>query len=170
MRKLLTGLLLMSTVAAHAQSSDEDDGTPVIYSGALDTNIAGAMAFNNTLAREAGGLSLAFVDSTVRGTVLSVYKSNGPEGLRVQYKYRYTTDGEGPNAVKKLVINYIKISATENTMTRVYNYIFHATIQPNQLLAASSNGTPAKYRGQNCMYVFNEADYRPGYWELTFVK
>ncbi len=170
MRKMITAILVMSFVNAGAQTTD-DDGKPVIYTCPLDTSLNGGKAFSSELARSLGGFSLAFMDTTTSKTVLSVYQSNGPEGLRVTIKYRYAaSDADTQQAVQKGIVNYVKISATEATMARAFNFIFHENLQANQLSAVRSNGSPAKYHDNNCMYILEEADYRPGFWELTLVK
>lgn len=168
MRKLLTTVLLLASMSALAQTGDDD--TPIARVFALDSSVAVAKAFNNNLVREIGGFVPAFVDSTKPKTVLSVYKSSGPDGLRIEFKYRNADNDEGQGANARQIVHYQKISANDVTMCKIFNYIFHTDVQPNQLRLLRNTGSMLKYKDASYMYILDEAEYRPGYWELTFVK
>jgi hypothetical protein len=163
MKTLLSALMVLSALSASAQ----DDEVPILKICPLDTTAAGGRAVNSQIVQQIGGFALAFTDTTNSKTVLSVYKGNANEGLRIEMKYRYSDDDSG---AKKQVVNYEKISATEGAMARLYSYLFNTNIEARQLRALASNGTVVKYRDQNFMYMLDEAEFRPGYWELTIVK
>ncbi|MBS1585717.1 MAG: hypothetical protein JSS82_09240 [Bacteroidetes bacterium] len=162
MKKLLSALLILSALKASAQ----DDEAPILKICPLDTTAAGGKVINSQIVQQIGGFALAFTDTTVSRTVLSVYKGNANEGLRIEMKYRYSEE----DGAKKQVVNYEKISATEGAMARLYSYLFNTNIEARQLRALASNGTVIKYKDQSFMYMLDEAEFRPGYWELTLVK
>jgi len=156
----------MGSMAAMAQ--DENEDMPKARPFALDTTIAAAKAMNNAMARDLG-FALSITDTTNPRTVTSVYQTTGPEGLRIEFKYRNAEDDQGQPLPDKVVM-YERILATEATITQVFNYIFGTRLQPNQLLAVASAGSRTKYKNGYCTYIFDKSEFRPGYWELTFVK
>lgn len=161
-------MLIMSAVTAYAQTNEDDVPTARVF--ALDTGIAGAKAFNNELAKQLGGFSLAFVDSTIPRTVMYVYKTAANENLRIEIKYKSAESDDGQVLPNKQVVHYQRITATDATMLRVFNYIFNTNLQGDQLRAVISSGTSMKYKAGTYMYMLDQAEYRPGYWELTFIK
>lgn len=163
MKMLLSAVLILSALKTSAQ----DDDAPILKICPLDTTAQGGKAINSLIVQQVGGFALAFVDTTNSKTVLSVYKGSGNEGLRIEMKYRYDEDDSG---TKKQVVSYEKISATDGAMARLYSYLFHTPVEVGQLRGLASNGTVVKYKGQSYMYMLDEAEYRPGYWELTLVK
>ena len=167
MRKLLTSVLVMGAITASAQASEDDIATARVF--ALDTNVAAAKAFDNELARQVG-FSLAITDTTQPRTVLCVYKTGGPEGLRIEFKYKNLESDDGQVATGKQIVHYQRITATDATMCKIFNYIFNTQVQTDQLRLLTSSGSPMKYKGGSYTYMLDQADYRPGYWELTFIR
>ena len=168
MKQLLTCMLIMCAIGVSAQTTEDDALTAKVF--ALDTSIAGAKVFNNELAKQIGGFSLAFIDSTKPRTMMYVYKTPANENLRIEIMYRNEEPGEGQSASNKQVVHYQRITATDVTMSRIFNYLFNIQVQVDQLRAFSSTGSAVKYKSGSYMYMLDEAEFRPGYWELTFIK
>jgi hypothetical protein len=117
--------------------------------------------FNTEIANIAYGYRMALVDKSIPKTVRYVYKSENNETLRVDYRYEIES-GKQPKVV------YQKISGESIIMARIYNFLFEAGMTTNDMGHYIVNGADIKYRGNTYRFSFEEDDYAPGYWMMTF--
>ncbi|WP_276132247.1 hypothetical protein [Polluticoccus soli] len=169
MRLILLFLLMINSICAFSQTDEDEEPvlSPKIL--ALDTTLSVANKFNDEISKVAAGYTQAFTDRSRPKTIVQVYKTDENETLKIEYKF--TTDGgDSEDSQGKPLVNFQKITGDVTVISKIYNYLFNATVEPAQISAVSTVGTEISYKGQMHQLILEPDDYSPGYWSLIFVR
>ncbi len=167
MKFILSFLLLLAIYVPVA--AQEDDDVLSVRVLAMDTSVDIARRFCEKIAELAPGYNIAFIDNEKRHLVRYVYKNEKNESLRIDYGFDMVSDDEGKGP-KRGIVDYQRISADLLVMTKIYNFLFSASVTPETIMSISTQGSPVKFMGKTFEYSLLPDDYAPGYWVLMFRK
>lgn len=131
---------------------------------ALDQPISAAQRFNDSIAKVAIGYDLILTDRETPGVIKQIYKTMENETLRLEFQYRRSQKGGNP------VIIMQKINGNPLVISRIYNYLFDANIDPGSVTALATPGKDMYYQERVYQFILESDDYSPGYWSLVFIR
>jgi len=157
MRVLFLFLLSFSASSLLAQNTSILSPSVLV----IDTTLNAMPAFNSEVMKNTQGFRLVGSEREAGNNIVYTY-SNGRDGT-IHISYRYVRENG------KDIIVYQSVSADLDVITAIYNGLFHTSIAPN-IDQASAIGGPIEYRHNSYQCMMQAYDYRPGYWELSFIK
>ncbi len=157
-------LILLVAVPVWAQNAS-DAGyffEPKIL--ALDQPISAAQRFNDSIAKIAQGYDLILTDRETPGMIKQIYKTQENETLRLEFQYRRSDSGGNP------VIVMQRINGNPLIISRIYNYLFDANIDPGSVTALATPGKDMYFQNAVYQFILESDDYSPGYWSIVLIR